>query len=153
MFLPDEDIFVTVPTLIILGPFSFREEIGEPSFLWWLHCHPIDLRRFSRNHLTRLTGNFLLFKTFQEMQGHIRFIQPIFLSFTWRFFNHSAISHDNVRNDSPLAKIKKILHPISLYGFSAQNTFLDQSDFLKSLSNVGEHESLLCGAFFEIFFI
>ena len=134
LFLPDEDIFVTVPTLIILGPFSFREEIGEPPFLWQLLCHPTDLRRFSRNHLIRLTGNSLLIKTFQEMQRHIRFIQPIFLSFTWRFLDHSAISHDSVRYDSPLPKIKKILHRISLYGFPAHNTFLEQSDwFLKIL--------------------
>lgn len=122
--IPDRDIFIAVPTLMIRRSFCFWKQIWKSPFLGGTLFYSTDLKKFPRFHLIRSAGNSSLLKIFQEMQRNIRFHQPIFLPFTRGFIHPGPMSFNNVRDNSSLAKIKKIFYHFPFSALPADNNFL-----------------------------
>ena len=127
--IPDQHIFIAVTTLMILGSFRFWKQIRKSPFLVASVCYSTNLRKFLRFHLIRFAGNSFLLKIFQEMQGNMRFGQPKSLPFTRGIFQRGSMLFNNARDNSSLAKIKKIFYQVPFSAFPSDNNFLEQSDW------------------------
>ena len=126
--IPDQDIFIAVPTLMILRSFCLGKQIRKSPFLEASICYSTNLGKFPRFHLIRFAGNSFLLKIFQEIQGNIRFSQPISLPFTRGIFQRGPMPFNNARDNSSLAKIKKIFYHFPFSALPSDNNFLEQSD-------------------------